>query len=65
MLQARPVADIRTRGARPLPDDLIRRERSDYRDRLDTLNPGAGDRVELPPAADPIDARNDRAPRDR
>ena len=65
VLQARPVEDIRARQARPLPNDLIRRERADYRDRLDTLNPGAGDRVDLPEAADPIDARNDRAPRNR
>ena len=65
VLQARTVDPLRDRNSRALPDDLIRRERADYRDRMDTLNPGAGDRVDLPDAVDPIDARNDRAPRDR
>ena len=65
VLQARTVDPLRDRNSRSLPNDLIRRERADYRDRMDTLNPGAGDRVDLPAAVDPIDARNDRAPRDR
>ena len=65
VLQARTVDPLRDRNSRALPNDLIRRERADYRDRMDTLNPGAGDRADLPDAVDPIDARNDRAPRDR
>ncbi|GAB5534735.1 MAG: type II and III secretion system protein [Rubricoccaceae bacterium] len=63
VLQARTVDSLRDRNGRALPDDIIRRERSDYRDRMDTINPGAGDRTDLPPAMRPIDARNDRAPR--
>ena len=63
VLQARTVDSLRDRNGRALPDDLIRRERSDYRDRMDTLNPGAGERTNMPPAMSPIDARNDRAPR--
>lgn len=63
VLQARTVDSLRDRNVRELPNDIIRRERSDYRDRMDTLNPGAGERTDMPPAMSPIDARNDRAPR--
>ncbi|MEO0557135.1 MAG: type II and III secretion system protein [Bacteroidota bacterium] len=63
VLQARTVDSLRDRNGRALPDDIIRRERSDHRDRMDTLNPGAGERTDFPPSMNPVDARNDRAPR--
>ena len=54
VLQARLVDDLRTRQARPLQADIIRAEREAYRDRLNTFNPGAGDRDERPEPNDPI-----------
>ncbi len=54
VLQARLVDDLRTRQSRPLARDVIRSEREAYRDRLDTFNPGAGERDDRPEPRDPI-----------
>ena len=45
VLMARVVDDIRTRAARERETDIIRREREDYRRRMNDFNPGAGDRT--------------------
>lgn len=60
VLQARVVDDLRTRRARPLPSDLLRQERQDMRERLDTLNPGAGQRYQSPEEVAPIEIREAR-----
>ena len=54
VLQARVVDDLRSRQTQDLPRGLIRQEREDLRDRMDRFNDGAGERLDLPEAIDPI-----------
>ena len=60
VLQARVVDDLRTRQTGDLPRSIIRQERDDLRERMDTFNGGAGERIELPEPADPIRVEGDR-----